>query len=419
MLPNIKFLLASCCLILFSACNTHSDDSSAALPVAFPAEQIENETSCPQTPDMTYTDLDSIPHLPDPFSSAGGARITEMEEWGCRRDEIGAMAQQFELGAKPAKPVDVTGSYRQDTLQVRVEHDGITIAFDSEIILPSVGQPPYPAVIGIGRSFLDNSQLDSLGVAIINFPNNTIAEQMGGSSRGKGAFYELYGRDHSAGALMAWSWGVSRLIDVLETTESPIDAGQLGVTGCSRNGKGALIAGAFDERVALTIPQESGAGGAAAWRISDALLEDGQNVQTLRQIVGENVWFMDAFSEFSESVEKLPYDHHEVMGMVAPRALLVLEHSGIDWLGPESTYGASLAAREVWSAMGVPDRMGVSQMSGHNHCQLPDSQKPHVETFVNAFLLGDTEMGTQIVETDRDFTVDENRWIPWETPKLR
>ena len=110
-----------------------------------------------------------------------------------------------------------------------------------------------------------------MGVATISFPNDTVAQQMNGSSRGKGVFYDLYGSDHTAGAMIAWAWGVSRLIDALEQTPAAqIDPTRLGVTGCSRNGKGALIVGAFDDRIALTIPQESGSGGAASWRVSDA-----------------------------------------------------------------------------------------------------------------------------------------------------
>ena len=93
------------------------------------------------------------------------------------------------------------------------------------------------------------------------------------------------GSNHPTGALMAWAWGVSRLIDAIEKTpEVRIDAKHLAVTGCSRNGKGALAAGAFDERIALTIPQESGSGGAASWRVSDF---QGPGVQRLRQIVTE------------------------------------------------------------------------------------------------------------------------------------
>ena len=79
--------------------------------------------------------------------------------------------------------------------------------------------------------------------------------------------------------MMAWAWGVSRILDVIEQSGGDIiDIEHIGVTGCSRNGKGALVVAAFDERIALAIPQESGSGGTASWKISDW---QGTTVQTL------------------------------------------------------------------------------------------------------------------------------------------
>lgn len=271
----------------------------------------------------------------------------------------------------------------------------------------------------MGGSSLNNAALASKGIAIINFPNNDIAEQTNGSSRGRGKFYQLYGSNHSAGAMTAWAWGVSRLIDALEQTPNTnIDASRLGVTGCSRNGKGALIAGALDERIALTIPQESGSGGSASWRVSDAQRSAGQNVQTLSQIVTENVWFRDSFSQFSNTATRLPFDHHEVLGLVAPRALLVIENTDQEWLGNQSTYTAAIVAREIWEALDVADHMGVSQVGGHSHCQFPSSQQPEVDAFVERFLLG-TNANTNITRTDGNFNVDLNRWVNWNTPNLQ
>ena len=108
-----------------------------------------------------------------------------------------------------------------------------------------------------------NIRLDcELQIAVLSYSESTIAQQTDGTSRGKGTFYDLYGSGHSASAMTAWAWGVSRIIDVLEATPSAgIDTTKIGVTGCSRNGKGALTIGAFEPRIALTIPQESGTGG--------------------------------------------------------------------------------------------------------------------------------------------------------------
>jgi hypothetical protein len=98
----------------------------------------------------------------------------------------------------------------------------------------------------------------------MNYNNDNIGAQDSTSSRGKGVFYNLYGSSATASAMIAWTWGVSRIIDALESTPSAnINTKKIAITGCSRNGKGALTIGAFETRIALTLPQESGSGGDA------------------------------------------------------------------------------------------------------------------------------------------------------------
>jgi hypothetical protein len=219
--------------------------------------------------------------------------------------------------------------------------------------------------------------------------------------------------------MMAWAWGVSRLIDALEATPAAqIDPLRLGVTGCSRNGKGALIAGAFDERIALTIPQESGSGGSASWRVSDAQLAAGTTVQTLSQITGENVWFRSSFADFGYLANRLPFDHHMIEGLVAPRALLVVENTSQVWLGNLSTFTGSMAAHLVWEALQIPDRMGFSQIGDHGHCAWNGSQQPEVTAFVQKFLIGGGTDSTDVLKTDGGFTLDRARWVDWEVPVL-
>jgi hypothetical protein len=183
-------------------------------------------------------------------------------------------------------------------------------------------------------------------------------------SRGQGKFFTLFGSGYSSGAMIAWAWGISRIIDALEklgSATTKIDTSHLGVTGCSRDGKGALVAGAFEPRIVLTIPQESGSGGTDSWRVSDYVLSTGVNTQTASEIVGENVWFSTAFNQFSKSTSKLPFDHHELMGLVAPRGLFIIDNIGYDWLGPYSSWIASNAARTIYSALGVTNNIGISQ----------------------------------------------------------
>ena len=399
-----------------------AQQASSSSQVSIPLSGMENsgrDCFVPALP--AYANLaSSIAALPDPFRGLDGESISSKHDWTCRRAEVSKQAQYYELGEKPEPDTDaVTAAVVDNTITVTVEDNGSAIAFSATIQLPATGVAPYPAMIGMGGSSLNNTELLNRGIAVINFNNNDIAEQTNGSSRGRGKFYTLYGSNHGAGAMTAWAWGVSRLIDALEKTpDSQIDTRYLGVTGCSRNGKGALIAGALDERIALTIPQESGSGGSAAWRVSDAQKAAGQNVQTLSQIVTENVWFRSSFAQFSSTATRLPFDHHQVMGLVAPRALLVLENTSMEWLGNVSTYTAAVVAREIWIALGVTDHMAVSQLGGYWHCTLPESQQPLVDAFVDKFLKGITTADTDVVRTDGEYTVDRARWIDWETPGL-
>ena len=191
----------------------------------------------------------------------------------------------------------------------------------------------------------------------------------------------------------------------------PIDLKHIAVTGCSYAGKMALFAGAFDERIALTIAIESGGGGANSWRYSHKEMAD-----TVEDINNTNYdWFMNSLNQFSgDNVYRLPEDHHELMAMVAPRALYVTGNPGFYWLGNPSCYVASNGAKQVYDALGIPDRFGYSLVGGHNHCVLPDSQRPEVEAFVDKFLLGEDTVNTNNI-SDRPDTYDNIDFFPWIT----
>src|SRR5262249_22626868 len=153
-------------------------------------------------------DLPTIDALPDPFQSLDGSRITGADQWACRRVEIAAQAAAYELGDKPDKPAVVTGAFSAGTLTVTAgDGNGKTVSFPATVTLPTTGTAPYPAMIGIGGISIDPAGLNAMGVATIIFPNDTVGQQNDSSSRGKGVFYDLYGSNHSAGAMMAWAWG--------------------------------------------------------------------------------------------------------------------------------------------------------------------------------------------------------------------
>jgi hypothetical protein len=408
-----------------------SEGSPGSLPLdGSAAGFVENggaACAVPVLPGMA--ELADVAALPDPFTSLDSTRITTKAAWACRRAEISAQVQQYELGPKPAAPSLVSGQFADGTLTITAGEPAQTVSFTVPIARPAgAADGPIPAIIEIGGNSLDTTVFDERGIARIKFDNNAMGAQNGGGSRGTGTFYDLYGAAHEAGSMMAWAWGVSRIIDALEATpDANIDPTRIAVTGCSRNGKGALVVGAFDERIALTIPQESGAGGSAAWRISqvqeDAILAANPSattddqVQTLSEAQGEQPWFRANFSQFSRAVTRLPYDHHMLLGMVAPRALLVIDNTSMNWLGNESSFTDSVAASQIWTALGKAGTMGASQIGNHNHCAFPASQRGALVAFVDKFLVGTATASTDVIESD-GIDPDLARWTPYSVPEL-
>jgi hypothetical protein len=373
---------------------------------------------CNAIPPMPpLSNLTDNPKLPDPFMFMDGTRMTSKSQWKCRRAEIAAMVQEYELGYKQYTPYSATTAVLNgSTLTVYVSDNGKDINFACPITYPTTGTPPYPAMIGCGMNSLDTTALRNLGVALITFPSDTVAQENDGSSRGKGLFYNMYGSGHSAGALMAWAWGADRLIDAIEKTPAcNLDPTRLGVTGCSRWGKGALIVGAFDERIKLTIPQESGSGGCANWRVSDWM---GTSVQTLCELVGENVWMRANFNQFCGNTNKLPFDHHTIAALCAPDALLFIENSDMTWLGKVSTWTTGNVAHKVWEALGIPDRMGYSSVGHSNHCGFPASQQPEVTAYVQKFLVGGGTADTNVMRYPNPSDYNEVQWVDWTVPDL-
>ncbi|AUX39567.1 uncharacterized protein SOCE26_009610 [Sorangium cellulosum] len=360
--------------------------------------------------------------LPDPFTMMDGTKVTTRAQWVCRHREISEMVQHYETGPKQLKEATVTGSMSGGKLTVNVSGGEQDVSFSVSIELPSTGTAPFPALIGLGggsapAGSLNNNRLKQMGVAIINYDHNGVQPE---GNRSGGIFSKFHGSADS-GALIAWAWGASRLIDALESTpDAQIDPKRLAVTGCSRNGKGALMIGAMDSRIALTIPQESGSGGVAAWRVSEVDnmgRTGGDGVQNLSRTYSEQKWFSAAIEPFGNAVTKLPLDHHELVGMVAPRGILILGNLNYVWLSTNNADQAGGAARMIYEALGVKENIGYVD-SGHNHCgtDYAGGEQAAIEAFVSRFLLEDDSVSTDVWKPKNE--LDKNKWVDWTAPTL-
>ncbi len=412
---------------------------SSTLPQFYDFENTSSGYAPPTLPTLpppsTFT---VIQPLPDPFYWAadplnmGGTASTNFSDWERHRAEYQAEIETYEIGIKPAVDpsmifASISGSGTTRTLTVVVTNvvsgTNRTLTLSSAIALPSASGT-FPVIIGMNspNGSVNSTLLTSVAKVTFNINQVTTYEAKSASD----PFYLLYAAPSVpsldviyTGQYAAWSWGVSRLIDGLYKLNGnlgggvQLDLGHIGVTGCSYAGKMALFAGALDERVALTIAQESGGGGANSWRYNEDVEPPG-NVEDIDNT--DYGWFGNQMRNFGgTNVSYLPHDHHMLDALVAPRALFASDNPDYTWLGNPSCYVCSKAVEQIYGNFGLTNRFGYNIVGGHAHCSTTSTIDSEMGAFINKFLLGQTNVNTVIRDVDPTITntVDYSRWTSW------
>ncbi len=293
-------------------------------------------------------------------------------DWGRRRSELRAAILEHEYGGLPPAPRRTSAvllcrsSTGFHTYEVRCELDGgAELSFVLNLSVPP-GEGPFPVVLngdGCWRYFNDDivARVIGRGCIAASFNRTAVAADNKELYRGTG-LYRAY-PDASFGALAAWAWGYHRCVDALLTLGF-VRPEQIAITGHSRGGKAVLLAGATDERIALTNPNDSGTGGSGLNRLK------GGGAEVIDDFFrsGNIFWFGRGFAEHRHRDAELPYDQHYLHALVAPRALLVDEARGDRWANPPGSYAACLAARGVYELLGARESIGWSfREGGHGH----------------------------------------------------
>lgn len=159
------------------------------------------------------------------------------------------------------------------------------------------------------------------------------------------------------GLLRAWAWCESRIVDYLQTDRA-IDKTKLIVTGVSRTGKAALIAGAFDDRFAMIAPVASSGGGTPAYRFSGAERSGKEGLTEMARKYPN--WFSPHLHEFWGQPDKLPFDEHWFIALAAPRPFIALEGTRDQNVNANGVRQSFLTAQPAFDFAKAPDRLGIS-----------------------------------------------------------
>lgn len=194
----------------------------------------------------------------------------------------------------------------------------------------------------------DFAQGAARGYAVATFHNGDIDPDRPDFTDGIHPHYQPSGAvrgAHDWGTIAAWAWGLMRAVDYL-VTDPAIDARRIAATGHSRNGKVALLAAAFDQRIALTAPLQAGMGGTAPNRGTV-----GESVRAINDRFPH--WFCDEYKRFNDEPARLPFDQHALVAMCAPRPVLFCNATEDQWANPAGQFGVLKAAGPVYRLLGV------------------------------------------------------------------
>ncbi|MFB3826796.1 MAG: alpha/beta hydrolase family protein [Bryobacteraceae bacterium] len=324
----------------------------------------------------------SFPELPDPLEG-----IKTAAEWQRRRAWIREQFEYWVYGRMPPTPgnlrATVTGAHQEDGVtvrDVRLEFGpGLRGSLRVQVMIPP-GKGPFPV-------FLTNHPRTHPWVApavrrgyigCIYFA----ADPRYGNDDDSDKFIDVY-PEYDFSCLGRWAWAGMRAVDYLHTLPE-VDKKKIGIAGHSRNGKQALLAAAFDERIGAVAASSGNTGECDPWRYTTDMFAN----ESLQLLQGARPhWFHPRLRFFAGREDKLPVDQHMLLSLVAPRGLLMYAGYAESAGNPFGFEQAYRAARRVYEFAGRGENIWLHLRDGEHPTTAGD-----VENFVDFF---DTIFGRQ------------------------
>lgn len=352
--------------------------------------------------------LPARPNYPDPLVTFAGETVTSREQWEAkRRPELKALFEHYMYGRLPAAPDRVEGVVLYEDpkafggkatlreVELRFDAFGKSNPLPIRLLLTVPNDRKGPAPVFVGLNFCgnhcltadpnvrvptgwmyphvpgvkDNTASDAgrgkqadvwplelaatRGYAVATFYNGDVQPDRPAVNEGMRALLPASAGGDETGAVMAWAWGVHRAVDYL-AKHPDLDPKRIAVVGHSRLGKAAIVAAAFDDRIALAIPHQAGCGGTAPSRQADHTAESVKRINT-----SFPHWFCGNFKAFNDAPVNLPFDQHCLAALCAPRPVLYTNAVEDRWANPSGQFMMLRLATPVYKLLGV-DGLGAA-----------------------------------------------------------
>jgi len=319
-----------------------------------------------------FSAMPSLPFLPNPLVLEEGTKnipVKTKEQWEVKRNWIKQEVQHWLSGTIPPAPTNLTSKILDTRTENGVKIEMIELRFGPEQkakisfeLMTPPGKGPFPVYM---------TQWYHRGWAQVALRRGYIACVYAGADANDDTknYDEIY-PDYDFTTLMKRAWGAHRVVDYLYTLHQ-VNKAQIAIAGHSRNGKQALFAGVFDDRITAVITSSAGTAGEIPFRYND----ESHDTESIDKITTNFPhWLHPRLRFFIGREHKLPIDQNLLMAAIAPRALLLTtattESQGDPW-GIEQSY---LSLQKVYNFLDAPNKVALRTRLGLHGTHARDAE---------------------------------------------
>ena len=304
-------------------------------------------------------------NIPQVLQDISGTAITSPEAWEANRERLLSLLSREEYGFLPPPPERTefklldrqtdccAGKAVYEKWEATVWVKDHSFSFPFFGVIPQTATPSMAFLHLNFRNqvpdfYMPTEEIIDGGFAVFSFGYEDVTKDNGDFSSGLAALFP-----EPPGKLALWAWAALRVRDHMAQREE-IDQENVAVVGHSRLGKTALLAGAWDERFAFVIANESGCSGGAVTRG-----KQGERIADITRVFP--FWFCENYRKYAGKEEELPFDQHFLLALIAPRKLYICDAQEDIWADPAAEFLSCRLASPVYELYGKQGLMAETE----------------------------------------------------------